>query len=126
MADREELDARRARMVYLVTYSHADDAVCASRGDFAAEVVAAFAAGGMEVLQWACCQEEHQDGGHHYHLAIKLGEAQRWLRVKQRLQDDYGMVVHFSGTHVNYYTAYQYVTKSDDSVVFSDGHPDLH
>ena len=33
--------------------------------------------------------------------------------------------VHFSNRHVNYYTAWQYVTKEDNDVMMSRNHPDL-
>ena len=125
MSQSQALSARQMRMVYLITYSQADERVCASREEFAAKVVGAFTAGAINVTHWACCKESHQDGGHHYHIAVKLEKGHRWIRVKQRLQSDHDMVVHFSSTHVNYYSAYQYVAKSDEGVLLSPGHPDL-
>ena len=37
---------------------------------------------------------------------------------------DNGINVHFSNHHVNYFTAWQYVTEEDD-VLLSPDHPDL-
>ena len=33
--------------------------------------------------------------------------------------------LHYSNIHHNYYSAWRYVTKSDDAYAESDGHPDL-
>lgn len=120
-----ELDARQVRMVYLITYSQADDNVCDSREDFAEKVLGAFRSVGIKVLYWACSRESHQDGGHHYHMSVKLDKGRRWLRVKEILQTEHNVCVHFSNTHVNYYTAYKYVVKEDDHALHSPGHPDL-
>ena len=38
---------------------------------------------------------------------------------------DHGIQLHFSSNHINYYSAWQYVTKSDSNYVQSEGHPDL-
>ncbi|PIK50081.1 hypothetical protein BSL78_13007 [Apostichopus japonicus] len=41
------------------------------------------------------------------------------------LENQHGIVVHFSSTHANYYTAWQYVVQEDAGVLQSPGHPDL-
>lgn len=58
-------------------------------------------------------------------MAIKLLRPQRWLSVQQLIQTRYGINVHFSNRHVNYFTAWQYVTKEDSDVLLSPDHPDL-
>ena len=58
-------------------------------------------------------------------MAIKLSRPQRWLSVRQLIQTRYGINVHFSNRHVNYFTAWQYVTKEDDEVLLLPDHPDL-
>ena len=120
-----ELGPRQVRMVYLITYSQADSNICSSREDFASKVLSAFRSSEIKVMHWACSRESHQDGGHHYHMAVKLDQGRRWLRVKQRLEAEHNMTVNFSSTHVNYYTAYKYVVKEDDNALHSPGHPDL-
>jgi hypothetical protein len=61
----------------------------------------------------------------HYHMAIKLDRVQRWLSVKDRLHNHYGITVNFSGHHHNYFSAWSYVTKEDASCIHSEAHPDL-
>ncbi|XP_071840223.1 uncharacterized protein [Apostichopus japonicus] len=123
MAD--TLGVRQVRMVYLITYSPADETLCASRENFAEQVRGSFESVGAHIIQWVCCQETHQDGGKHYHMAVKLDRPRRWLRVKSLLENQHGNVVLFSSTHANYYTAWQYVVKEDAGVLQTPGHPDL-
>ena len=47
------------------------------------------------------------------------------MPAKRYLEDHYGISVHFSDRHHNYYSAWRYVTKSDKNFVHSDGHLDL-
>ena len=77
-------------------------------------------------MQWCCSKEHHTiTGGIHYHMCVKLKNCQRWLPVKKFLADFHGISVHFSNHHANYYTAWRYVIKEDDSAEESEGHPDL-
>ena len=77
------------------------------------------------VLHWCCSRENHKHSGVHYHFAIKLDRNQRWLPSKKFLKEAYGISVHFSSVHKNYYTAWCYVTKEDAHYEESEGHPDL-
>ena len=81
--------------------------------------------GCAKVKHWSCCLEEHKDGGLHFHLAIKLDRNQRWISSKTYLIDVYGISVHYSNRHYNYYSAWKYVTKSDACYIESEGHPRL-
>jgi hypothetical protein len=105
-------------------YSQADVAKFSSRTEFANAVVLGFGRNN-NVIQWCCCLEDHEDGGKHYHLAIKLEKKQRWINVKKFLLQTYNISIHFSSVHHNYFSAWQYVTKSDLDYEQSDGHPDL-
>ena len=58
-------------------------------------------------------------------MAIKLLRPQRWLSVRQLIQTRYGINVHISNRHINYFTAWQYITKEDDDGLLSPDHPDL-
>ena len=58
--------------------------------------------------------------GEHYHLALKLKEI-----AGGYLRNEYDITVNYSSRHHNYYSAWQYVTKSDDMYVESADHPDL-
>ena len=58
-------------------------------------------------------------------MCIKLDRNQRWLRAKKFLSENYGISVHFSSVHANYYSAWKYVTKEDKHPLESEGHPDL-
>ena len=53
-----------------------------------------------------------------------LERAKRWIRVKQRIQEDYNIVVNFSD-HPGYYSAYRYVVKEDQAVLKSRNHPTI-
>ena len=70
-------------------------------------------------------KEDHKDQGHHYHMAIKLDRQKRWLSVRKDLDQKFGVKVHFSDKHSNYYEAWQYVTKHDNNYILSEGYPDL-
>ena len=107
---------------YLVTYSRADTGAFDRRG-FANAVVNAFKSiTKSSIKQWCCCQERHEDGGTHFHMALLLNKATRWLRVREYLDNFLRIAVNFSG-HGGYYTAYNYLLKEDPNVEFSRGHP---
>ena len=121
----QELGPRNARSVYLITYSQADVGKVKDRNAFARIVGSAFESIGGEVkalgvLSGRTCQWRHA-----LPLALKLQTRHRWLQVKQYLEDRHAVTVHFSDVHVSYYSAWRYVTKSDDAFLQSDGHPDL-
>ena len=111
------------RSVYLITYSQATEEW--TRQSFADVVVSEFESGDATVLQWACSEESHEDGGRHFHMAIKLDRQKRWLRVRQRIMRVYGINLNFSNDHAQYFNAWQYVTKEDIDYLESDRHPDL-
>ena len=123
--DDNQLKPRDIRRVYLLTYSQADINTFPTRKSFAQAVVCAFSGVNNHVIQWCCSQEPHVRAGVHYHMCVKLRKCQRWLPVKKALNKSYGISVHFSDIHANYYTAWRYVTKQDESPEESDGHPNL-
>ena len=49
----------------------------------------------------------------------------RWKSVKERISLKEGIVVNFSDNHDNYYSAYRYICKDDDSVHHSKYHTNL-
>ena len=57
-------------------------------------------------------------------MALKLTGPKKWLECKRALQRKYGVVVNFSD-HDGYYTAYRYISKSDENVCHSPNHPNL-
>ena len=116
-----------SRSVYLITYSRADLEIVPNREKFVAIVKEAFQNNGKAVIvRWTCSQEHHQDGGIHYHMAIKLDWQKRWLSVRNVLDTKYGIKVNFSDKHSNYYDAWKYCTKEDkENCVLSENHPDL-
>jgi hypothetical protein len=67
----------------------------------------------------------HQDGGKHFHMALKLDKKTRWLAVRNFLDMRHGIKVNFSDKHDNYFSAYKYVVKHDADYILSDNHPDL-
>lgn len=121
----EPLNKRRARSVYLITYSQADMERFPTREGFAKSVVDMFNEGRVKVESWVCCRESHKDGGKHYHLAIKLTAPKRWALIKTRLIKQLDISVHFSSSHDLYYSAWEYVTKQDGMYIQSEKHPDF-
>lgn len=119
----QQLAAREVRSVYLVTYSQAD-ITRFTKNVFAQVVKDKFEENHVRVVHWVCCRELHRDAGYHFHLAIKLNKIKRWLSVKQCIQEEQGIVLHFSSNHRDYYSAWDYVRKYGDYVE-SEGHPDL-
>lgn len=120
-----ELGSRQVRQVYLITYSQANTTKFPTRRSFAEAVVRSFSQRTARVVQWCCARENHQGSGVHYHVAIKLNKNQRWLPAKNFLKGTYGISVHFSNVHANYFTAWRYVTKEDTEYEQSETHPDL-
>ena len=72
----EELDANAVRKVYLIPYSQANLKRFPSCESFANCVMEAFLyqESRIKVSHWACSMEPCEDGGKHYHSAIKLTE----------------------------------------------------
>lgn len=122
-----EMHYRTVRSTYLVTYSQADLEKFPSRESFAECVVHAFQSETSKafIQHWVCAMEEHDDGGSHYHMAIKLNMQKRWKTAKNSIHEKHGITVNFSCTHDNYYTAYKYTTKEDMHALHSKDHPDL-
>lgn len=118
-----------ARQIYLITYSQADLSLAPTREAFSTFVLEAFENADpcsiSTVLQWVCSKETHTSGGMHYHMAVKLGSRRRWLKIRNYLELKHGINVHFSGVHVNYYSAWRYTTKDDEQYIESENHPDL-
>ncbi len=122
----DEIDKSKPRRSYLVTYSQADLQRFPTGESFGEAVAAAFTSKRSKVvpLHWACCLEKHENGGYHYHLALKLSCTKRWLEAKKFIEAEHGIAVNFSD-HDGYCTAYRYISKSDDMVFHSTGHPNL-
>jgi hypothetical protein len=118
---------RNGRRTYLVTYSQADLNKFPSRESFGQMLEEQFntGTGKAKVSHWACCLEEHQDKGIHYHVSLKLTAPKKWLKIKNDIIKKHNVTVHFSDNHDNYIAVYRYVCKTDDHVVHSVGHPDL-
>lgn len=113
------------KSTYLVTYSQADPDKVGGREEFAAIVVDAFNRGYecSRVLHWSCCKEKHEDGGHHYHLAIKLNGVYRWKRIRCHVALKYKIQLNFTSFSTGYYDAYKYVIKEDRNCIMSEEHP---
>ena len=118
----EGLEKDVRRQAYLVTYSRADTEEFNKRGLVDAVVNAFKSVTKSSNKYCSCCQERHKGGGAHFHMALLLNKATRWLRVQEYLDNFLGIAVNFSG-HGGYYTAYNFVLKEDLNVEFSMGHP---
>ena len=120
---RDEINCGKPRRSYLITYSQADLSKFPTRESFAAAIFTSERSK-FRPQHWACCLENHADQGFHYHMALKLTGPKKWLECKQALQRKHGVVVNFSD-HDGYYTAYRYISKSDENVYHSPNHPNL-
>ena len=120
-------NSRLARRTYLVTYSQADLSKFPTRKGFGKCIKHHFdkGSGKIKVQHWACSREKHQDGGDHYHVALKLTGAKRWKTVKESITATEGIVVNFSDNHDNYYSEYKYISKEDPEIYHSTNHPNL-
>jgi hypothetical protein len=56
-------------------------------------------------------------------MSLKLNGAKQWKQVKEKMMKNHGVMLHFSNTHNNYHSAYQYVMKQDSEVFLSPNHP---
>ncbi len=120
-------NSRVGRRQYLVTYSQASAEKFPTRESFGRMLQEEFDSGSSQakVSHWACCKEEHEKGGFHYHCCLKLTGVKKWLGVKNSINKKHNIVVNFSESHSHYIYAYRYVCKSDSEVYHSEGHPDL-
>ncbi len=120
-------DTRSGRRQYLVTYSQADEGKFPTRESFGQMLECEFNSGVsvVKVKHWACCREPHENGGFHYHCALKLTGNKKWLSVKERITTRYGIVINFSDSHDHYVSAYRYLCKHDKAVAHSTDHPNL-
>ena len=108
-------NSRLPRRTYLITYSQADLLKFPSRKQFGKCIKTHFnkGSGKVKVQHWACSLEKHQNGGNHYHVALKLTGPKRWKSVKESITSSEGIVVNFSDQHDNYHSAYRYICKED-------------
>eukprot|EP00794_Sanderia_malayensis_P001029 gene1029-351_t len=120
-------DTRSGRRQYLVTYSQADPQKFPTRDSFAHMLEEEFNSGAAipKVKHWACCRETHENGGFHYHCAIKLTGNKKWISIKHNTMKKYGIVLNFSGSHDHYISTYRYVCKHDSEVAHHPDHPNL-
>ena len=119
----EVMERNTKRKAYLITYSQADTYVF-DRQCFADAVISAFKnETSSESRQWCCCLEHHKDSAPHNRMAILLDRTTWWSRVRHYMQNSFGITVNFS-SHGGYYSAYQYVVKEDNSILYCYGHPE--
>ena len=124
----DTLEKRTVRKCYLITYSQVDKSKSADKETFCNQVIEAFDPTNeskIKPIQWACCEENHEKGGTHYHMCIKLSDNKRWLSAASYLRNAFGINVHFSNKHYNYLSAYRYVMKEDHEPYHSPGHPNM-
>ena len=112
---------------YLITYSRADLKLFLIQKLFCLAIAEAFDWGTrkIKVVYRASATENHQDGRKHYHVALKLSGPKWWLSVKNVLSTHYDIVVNFSKSHDDYYSAYKYITKAHTEVFHCGEHPNL-
>ena len=122
---------KNGRRLFLVTYSQLDENIFPTRKSFGTMLHREMDRGDSKakVKYWACCMERHTGGGFHYHCVILMSDVKKWASIPDRIQEIYGIRVHFSEgkeEHENHYnSAYKYITKEDTEVYHSDDHPNL-
>ena len=125
----ENLDQNQPLRTYLVTYSQCDEEKFPTRKSFGDAVADCFRSDSSKVVptHWACCREDHHvSGGKHYHVSIALSGPKKWVMVRRKLQDLYGIRVHFSTKGSGgYHSAFMYVIKEDAGYYTSTPHPTL-
>ena len=105
-----------SRSIYLITYSQANIDIVPTSVSFKDVILEAFEKNGKaRIVRWMCSKEEHKDGGFHYHMVVKLDRQKRWMTVRNFLDNTHSIKVNFSNTHANYYDAWQYATKADQT-----------
>ena len=77
----------------------------------------------VKVDYYACSREEHQNDGFHYHCVLKLTDCKKWLSVKNRIVEKYGIQVNINEKHNFYLSVYRSICKSDQEVGQSENHP---
>jgi hypothetical protein len=96
----------KLRSVYLITFSQCDSSHL-SRAEFANIIVDAWhSRSRARMCQWVVSLEAHENGGSHFHMAIKLTATSRWRAIRKLVDTKYGIKLNFSDSHENYYTAY--------------------
>ena len=101
----QSLSKKTLRRSYLITYSQCIRETFPSRESFGQAVASTFDEEGVskfKVEYWASALENHKNGGEHYHVIIKLSGPKRWVQVKSKLAQKYGITVNFSEAHDNY------------------------
>ena len=83
------------RSVYLITYNQCD-ASGLTKTDFAKVILdSRKACYRCRVVEWVASEELHQNGGRHFHMAIKLSAKSRWLRARNYIDKEHGIKVNF-------------------------------
>ena len=111
------------RRVFLITYSQADLSIFPTSETFGKEVAKAFG-GDKIVKEWACCIEDHANGGKHFHVSIKFFRSERFKPVKKYFMKNFNVLLHFKMRSIGYVAAYKYICKDKpvDQVAHSVGH----
>lgn len=126
----EQASASVSRRTFLLTYSQADMNKVPSKESFVKLVTNAFESvkSSQKMKQWACCMEEHQNGGFHYHMCVNLSGPRRWNPIKHHIYQTDNISVNFSlNSSGGYVAAYRYVIKNKPitEVLHSAGHVNL-
>ena len=100
-------------MSYLLTYAQADIQKFLNCWTFSECIFDAYTKGKSlrTVKEWACCIENHADGGWHYHMALNLSETRRWQPIKNYIFNRNKLSVNFATKNCGYVATYRYVCK---------------
>ena len=125
----QPLGSRQVRSIYLITCSWANEEIVPNRESFVQLVLDSLDNGDpltrREIVEWVCSSERHRNDGIHYHMAVKLNARRWWSKIRNYLDECLVVKVNFSTHRSNYYSAWQFTTKEDESYLQSDNHPAL-
>ena len=97
MEPMELVSYQHGRRTNLVTYSQANLQQFFTTKDSGQMVVRNFNSGSSKtrVSHWACCVEDNQDGGKHYHASLKPDGVKKWSQVKKNISSKHGIQLNF-------------------------------
>ena len=127
--DFAESSGSKSRRTYLLTYSQADLGrypTCLSFSEMILCACESVKSSG-KIKHWACCREQHQNGGSHYHMSTGFDGTRRWKPIKDYIYNNENISINFSTKTLGYVAAYRYVCKEKppEDVLHSPEHTNL-
>ena len=127
--DFAENSGSESRRIYFLTYSQADLGRYPTCLSFSEMIVGAYESvkSSRKIKQWACSQEQHQNGGSDYHMSIAFDGTCCWKPIIDYIYNKKNISINFSTKTLDYVAAYRYVSKENppEEVLHSPEHTNL-